>query len=120
MTDKEELMLQAVVMDGYEQFVEAVAEGRGMDREEVYNIADGSLFTGLQAYNLGLVDTLGGLAQAIELAADLAGIDRDAGVVTPRQRKTGYWSDILTGLLGRLGHEVGVSSIGPKLMYLYR
>ena len=120
MTDKEELMLQAVVMDGYEQFVEAVAEGRGMDREEVYNIADGSLFTGLQAYNLGLVDTLGGLTQAIELAEDMAEIERDSRIVTPRQRRESVWTDLLTGVLGGLGKQIGASNDGPKLMYLYR
>ena len=59
MTKKEELMLRSVVMDTYEQFVEAITEGRGKEKDEVYRLADGSLFTGLQAYNLGLVDTLG-------------------------------------------------------------
>ena len=84
MTEKEELMLKAVVMDGYEQFVQAIADGRGMDPDEVYAIADGSIFTGMQAYNLGLIDTLGGLNQAVELAAELAGIGEDPNVVMPK------------------------------------
>ncbi|MEA3297012.1 MAG: signal peptide peptidase SppA, partial [candidate division Zixibacteria bacterium] len=75
MTENEKLMLRSVVMDTYEQFVEVVAGGRGMEREEIYPLADGSIFTGLQACNLGLVDTLGGLWEAIDLAANLAEIE---------------------------------------------
>ena len=119
MTEKEELMLKAVVMDGYEQFVQAIADGRGMDPDEVYAIADGSIFTGMQAYNLGLIDTLGGLNQAVELAAELAGIGEDPNVVMPKKRRRSYLSDLITGLLGDLGEQVRGGSVGPKLLYLY-
>lgn len=120
MTNKEELMLRAVVMDGYEQFVGAVAEGRGMSPEEVYAVADGSIFTGLQALNLGLVDTLGGLNTAVELAASLAGIGEDPDIVRPRQPRRSNWYDLLTGLLGDLGYRVEGTAVGPRLMYLYK
>lgn len=120
MTAQEELMLRAVVMDGYEQFVAAIAEGRGMDPEDVYAIADGSLFTGLQAQNLGLVDTLGGLNTAIELAAELAGIDPEPSTVHPRQKRRDYWTDFLSRLLGDLGKSMKGDNYGPRLMYLYR
>ncbi len=120
MSDKEELMLQAVVMDGYEQFVEAIADGRGMDLEEVYSIADGSLFTGLQAYNLGLIDTLGGLSQAVDMAAELAGIDEDVDIVTPRKKRRSYLTDVLTELVGDLGYRVQNGAVGPRLLYQYR
>ena len=120
MTTQEGLMLQAVVMDGYEQFVGAVAEGRGMELEEVYAVADGSIFTGLQAQNLGLVDTLGGLNLAVNLAAALAGIDEEPDIVRPRQRRQSYWADLLTGILGDLGQRMEGGSSGPRLMYLYQ
>lgn len=119
MTSKEELMLQAVVMDGYEQFVGAVAEGRGMDREDVYAVADGSIFTGLQAQNLGLVDTLGGLELAVELAAELAGIGPDPDIVRPRQRKRSFLAELLTDLLGDLEQRLEGGTEGPRLLYLY-
>ncbi|MEW5796392.1 MAG: signal peptide peptidase SppA [Candidatus Zixiibacteriota bacterium] len=120
MTEEEKLMLQAVVTDAYEQFVEAVAEGRAMEREEVYAIADGSVYTGLQAYNLRLVDSLGGLNVAVNLAADIAGLDEEPDIVRPREKRRGYFSDLVTGLLGDLGQQMGQVSEGPRLMYLYR
>lgn len=118
MTNKEKLMLRSVVMDGYEQFVGAIAEGRGMEREDVYAVADGSIFSGLQAYNLGLVDTLGGLRVAVELAAELAGIEEDPDIVRPRTRRRGYLSELFSSLLGDLGHQVEGAISGPRLMYL--
>jgi protease-4 len=120
MTNEEELMLKSVVMDGYEQFVEAIATGRNMDREDVYAVADGSVYTGLQAYNLGLVDTLGGLADAVKLAADLAGLDGEPEVVRPREKRRSFLADVLSGVLGDLGQEIKGSGVGPRLMYIYR
>lgn len=123
MEPEERLMIQNVVMDTYEQFVEVVAEGRGMEKEDVYPFADGAVFTGLQAYNHGLVDTIGGLKEAIDLAADLAGIDGDPDVVRPYERKRGMWGDLLGGLLGSVLGEVrravDEEFSGPQLMYLY-
>ena len=98
----------------------SVAEGRGMEHEEVYAVADGSIFTGLQAQNLGLVDTLGGLNLAVNLAAALAGIDEEPDIVRPRQRRQSYWADLLTGILCDLGQRMEGGSSGPRLMYLYQ
>ena len=120
MSHEEELMLKSVVMDSYEQFVEAIATGRNMDKEDVYAVADGSIYTGLQAYNLGLVDTLGGLADAVELAADLAGLEGKPEVVRPREKRRSFFSDLLTGVLGTLGQEIKDAGVGPRLMYIYR
>lgn len=120
MTKKEELMLQSVVMDGYEQFVEVVAEGRGLERDEVYTLADGSVYTGSQAYNLGLVDTLGGLVEAIDIAADLAGLDSHPNVTRPRKRETYGWGNLFSGMLGKLVEQVTPAAEEPGLLYLYR
>ncbi len=120
MTEEEELMLRAVVMDTYEQFVEAVAEGRSMSKDDVYPLADGSVFTGLQAYNLGLVDTLGGLHEAIQLAADMAEIEGKPTVVRPLERKEiGIW-DVLGGLARKLDNKVEEGLSGPQLLFLYK
>lgn len=120
MTDEEESMLRSVIMDGYEQFVDAVAEGRGMEREEVYTLADGSIYTGLQAYNLGLVDTLGSLYEAVDLAGDLAGIGPEPDILRPQTREKYTIFDLFTGLLGDVNKAVRGTEAGPELMYLYR
>jgi protease-4 len=120
MTKKEELMLKSVIMDTYEQFVEVVAEGRDMDREEVYPLADGSLFTGSQAYNLGLVDTLGGFAEAVDLAADLAGIAGEPSIVKPRRRERAGLFDLFGSLIGDFSSEIEKGNGGPQLLYLYQ
>ncbi len=120
MTEKEDLMLRSVVMDSYEQFVEAIAKGRNMEKEDIYPLADGSIFTGLQAYNLGLVDTLGGLTEAIEIAAELAGLDGEPNVVRPYERKKLSPLDLLGGLFGWAASSVGSEFEGPQLMYLAR
>lgn len=120
MTKREELMLRSVIMDGYEQFVEVVAEGRDMDKEDVYPLADGSIFTGSQAYNLGLVDTLGSLRDAIELAADLAEMEGEPNVIRPRYRDEISIFDLLGGFLNRLEKKVQGPAAGPSLMYLYQ
>ncbi len=74
MTAEEEQILQAVLDDVYDQFLEAIVAGRGMERDKVQTLADGRIFTGRQAKELGLVDELGGINQALELAAELTGI----------------------------------------------
>lgn len=68
-------LLQVQSDQYYEQFIDAVATGRGMDPDEVRAVATGEMFTGEQAYALGLVDELGGVATALEVAAALAGLD---------------------------------------------
>ena len=120
MTKKEELMLRSVVMDSYEQFVAAIAEGRGMDPEEIYPLADGSIFTGAQAYNLGLVDTLGGLKEAVDLAAELAEIEGEPKMVRPYKKKRATIFDLMGSLLKNVNSSMENQLSGPKLLYLYR
>ena len=120
MTKKEELMLKGVVMDTYEQFVEVVALGRGKLKEEVYPLADGSIFTGLQAYNLGLVDTLGGLKEALQIAADLADLQGDIEAVYPYERKNVSIFDMMGQVGDVINKAVENRVSGPQLMYLYQ
>ncbi|EAX46713.1 signal peptide peptidase SppA, 36K type [Thermosinus carboxydivorans Nor1] len=74
MTGEERAIIQAMVDDMYNQFVAVVAEGRKMDPARVRQLADGRIYTGNQAKELGLVDELGNLYDAIDGAARLAGI----------------------------------------------
>lgn len=74
MTPDERILIQSMVERGYETFLARVAEGRGMTRDEVDRIAQGRVWLGSKALELGLVDELGGLSTAIEAAAKLANL----------------------------------------------
>jgi protease-4 len=86
MSDEERVLLQSVMDDVHRQFIEAVAEGRAMEVSAVQALADGRILTGRQAKEAKLVDELGNLEDAIQLAADLAGIEGEPKVVEPRRR----------------------------------
>lgn len=72
--DEEKRYADQVILQVYNRFVKEVAEGRNMSISEVKDIADGRVYTGAIARELGLVDDLGNLEDAIEIAASLAGI----------------------------------------------
>ena len=62
MTPEEKALLQNIIMDSYDQFVTAVADGRKMNKEAVKKLADGRIYSGRQAKSVNLVDELGGAA----------------------------------------------------------
>jgi protease-4 len=86
MTPEERRVLQALLDDVHGQFIDAVAEGRKLDRARVVSFADGRVFSGAQAKALGMVDELGGLEEAINGAAKLAGLPSPPRVIQPRRR----------------------------------
>ena len=75
MTDDEQALIQAHVERGYDVFLTRCAQGRQMSKEAIDLIGQGRVWTGRQAHELGLVDELGGIDRAIELAVELAGLD---------------------------------------------
>jgi protease-4 len=75
LTPEEQELMQGMVDEYYEQFIEVVAEGRRLSEEDVRNLATGQIYTGTKAKELGLVDELGDLNTAINLTAELAGIE---------------------------------------------
>ena len=81
LTDEEKEYADSVVMDSYENFVTQVAEGRKMSRSEVKELADGRIYTGSRAKELGLVDDFGNLYDAIDKAAELGNIQGEPKVV---------------------------------------
>ncbi|UNC93693.1 signal peptide peptidase SppA [Candidatus Contubernalis alkaliaceticus] len=81
MTSEEREILQSFSQDVYEQFVEAVASGRNMSKEQVLALADGRVFTGRQALELGLVDELGNIYDAVDRAAELAGMEGAPNII---------------------------------------
>ena len=81
MTQEERKMLQELINNAYEQFVAAVVKGRNMPYEKVKELADGSIYTGQQAKDNGLIDDLGNMQDAVKLAGQLAGIKGEPNVI---------------------------------------
>ncbi len=119
MTDKERKSLQSVVDDTYEQFVEAIVAGRRMKKEEIMRIADGSIFTGRQAKELGLVDELGNLQDAIKIAGEMVGIKEYPKTVKEIKRNIS-WFDLLSQRANDLLKLGTGEQFMPKLEYLFR
>lgn len=87
MTHDEREYLQKLLDNVHQQFVRDVARGRRMPEEKVREIADGRIFTGEQAKDMGLVDELGGLNDAVDAAAKMAGITGEPKLVYPEKKK---------------------------------
>lgn len=84
-------MMQKNVEDFYVTFTQRVADGRGLTREYVDSIGRGRVWTGLQAKELGLVDTLGGLTLALHIAAEEAGVDYSKCSLKTFPEKKSMW-----------------------------
>lgn len=122
MTDEEIAIWQAISDETYNRFVQVVADGRGIPVDEVKALADGRIYTGQQALELGMVDQLDNLPAAIQRAAELGGIEGEPGIVE-YQRPFGLFQ----GLFGLARPSDPVSEVmtlldrghGPALQYLY-
>jgi protease IV len=99
LTPEEETIMQQMVDEYYEQFIDVVAEGRGLSQEVVKNLATGQLYSGVKAKDLGLVDELGDLDTAINLAAQLAGINAS---VVEYYKQPGLIGRLLSGLVNAI------------------
>ena len=86
MTPEEKRIMQEVLDNVHQQFIQAVADGRKLDRSKVAQIADGRILTGEQAKNLGLVDQLGNLQDTIDITAKLVGIVGKPNILYPKKR----------------------------------
>ena len=87
MTAQESKYLQGVSDEIYEQFLDAVASGRRLKREDAAKLADGKIYTGKKARELGLVDALGGLQTAIRETGKDMGIPEEPVVVSFKRRR---------------------------------
>ncbi|MDW7709115.1 MAG: signal peptide peptidase SppA [Deferrisomatales bacterium] len=95
MSAEETAVFQGLVDDLFDQFVEAVAEGRGLASEIVRGMADGRVYSGRQALELGLVDRLGGFWDAVDLAGELGGISGEPKLDYRRKKPKGVLRWIL-------------------------
>lgn len=91
MTDQEKELLNELISNIQAQFVHDVARGRNLSVEKVKKIADGRIFSGAKAKELGLVDLLGNFQDAIDLAKRMTGIKGDVTLVYPKKDKLRLW-----------------------------
>ncbi len=91
--------IQKGVEDIYDTFIQRVADGRDMSVSDVEKIAEGRIWSGIDALNIGLVDELGGLNDAIRIAAELAGLESYAILELPRQKE--FMEEFLSDFMGQ-------------------
>jgi protease IV len=123
MTPEERGIYQSIVDESYSQFVDVISEGRGIPKDRVRQIADGRVYSGVQAKELGLVDSFGDLGEASATAGKLAHTD-DTTVVRYVQEPS--LSDTLLSRLApqkpqaeQILDAAGLN-LEPKPYYLYR
>src|SRR5205823_50660 len=102
-TAEEQRKEQEFIGEYYDAFLDIITQGRKLDRETVRGFATGEIFTGRRAQGLGLVDELGDLDAAIDLAAQLAGIRRR---VVPARPRRPLAQRLLTGTASLVVDEV--------------
>jgi protease-4 len=114
---EERELMQKMTDQFYDQFVITVAEGRGLSEEKVRSLATGQLYTGNQAKELGLVDELGGLDAAIDLAGKLAGVEKPQ-VEYYRRETPSLLSSLLGVSLRRFQGLLEMQSLGAENMVI--
>lgn len=117
MKPEEREVLQSILQNMHLQFLKAVSEGRNIPLDEMKKIGNGKVYTGEQALELKLVDQLGNLEDAIEVAKNLAGIQGEPKVIKPEKSKS-LLKEILLGgeeesslLLQKILTEVGRTKV---------
>lgn len=127
MTDEERSIIQSIVDESYDNFLDVVVEGRedvGMTKEKLRPLADGRIFTGQQAKEAGLVDAIGFMDDAIEGIAELAEIENPT-VITYKQTGWPALNQIFATLQSSSKDLLGIKELiykqdQPSLMYLFK
>jgi len=111
MTAEEKALIQDMVDDSYSQFLAAVKAGRPNVKEaDLLEYTDGRVFTGKRAYDLGFIDKLGGEAEALQLAGELAGL-KDPKILSSRR-------DNLKEFIFSIGSSLNEKSVSKQLQSL--
>mgnify|MGYP001277046788 CR=1 FL=1 len=126
MTEEEKTILQNMLNNAYESFVDVIEKGRGMTEQEVKAIADGRIFDGRQAKELNLIDELGYLDDVIEAMKQEQDLENAQVVkITKGSDNLFSWLGVLTKNITIKNDETSFmlklfeKKAGPKLMYLY-
>ena len=117
---EERAILEKLIQDSLDQFVKAVAEGRGLPEAEVRRIADGRIFSGSEAQRLRLVDEVGDEYRAIQLAGELAGFEDEFRVILYEQPRSGVLALLEESLPGGEALEALTPERGISVRYEWR
>lgn len=115
----ERAMIQDAISDTHQQFISDVAKARRLPLARVRAIANGGIFTGRKARRYGLVDKLGNLVDAVNLAARLGGVEGRPVLVRPREKERPWWQRLLLDETRTLVQELLGQALPRGLMYLY-
>ena len=97
LSEEERTIMQDLIDNVYNQFVRDIATSRSMPEETIFELADGRVYTGEQALELGLIDKLGNFTDAVTIAADLGGLDtEDPRLIYPRVERKFSLFNLLT------------------------
>jgi len=95
LTPQEEERYRSYILDLYASFTEKVAAGRGMEIEKVEAAAQGRIFSGVRALEIGLIDSIGGLSDALRIARSLAGMSQNSNVRYDEYPKPTFFQKLL-------------------------
>ena len=118
LTKEERELLQGVIDDTYNQFIEAIVSQRKLTQEEVIKLADGRIFTGRQALEYGFVDVLGNYQDAIDIAAQMTGLEKDPKTVVEKRRGLKLLDMIMDIIMDRIFLGERGSHISLRYMLL--
>jgi protease-4 len=116
LTQRDKDLLNALILEIQNQFVEAVAQGRNLPVEKVREIADGRILSGSQSKELGLVDQLGDFQDALDLAKEMSDIKGEVTLVYPKKPRARFW-DLLFRDASEALYRSLRSTLGMRIEY---
>ncbi len=118
MKENEREYLQDFVGKIHAQFVADVAAGRSLDIEDVKKLADGRIYTGAESIELGLVDKLGNLEDAVEWAAELAGVKGPVSMTYPPKPKQAFIEYLTEASIKKMTSIINNNQINAGFLYM--
>jgi protease-4 len=115
MKAQEKSVLKDILDETYETFIEHVAQGRDMKEEEVREIAQGRVWSGVDAKQVGLIDDFGGLQKAVAMAAESAGLEKYRTVELPRLKDP--FQEFINEFTGNVKTWVLKETLGNEARY---
>lgn len=115
-SDEESAILQEYIDIIYVTFLNHVAQGRNMKYDDVHEIAQGRVWVGKDAKELGLVDEIGGLEKAIQIAKDKAGLDAYKIVEYPVHKDP--FQEFVDNLMSKISEKMILKQLGSEYYYL--
>lgn len=120
MTSEEKVIVQELVDDIYNQFIDVIVKERKLSREKVVEIADGRVFSGRKAKELGLVDFLGDMAFAAKLASKMAGKNGEYELIYPGKKRFSVFDYFMENAASKISNSIKEKMVNASgLSYLY-